>query len=165
MAEAVLDWAVILDAIRQELEAVVNADGRQAFVQVFIGEPIGLPLGGPYACAWYLGREDSRAGRATLGNIMYAAKIQILCLWPMQVERATLESWEADIATVDTNIRRAFRGNATINSNLTDLDISDSENSYGDLPGAGSAANSRFVYRVLQFVLTLDNLEGEPIAA
>lgn len=165
MTEAVLDWPAIMTAVREELEGVTNSNAMPAFAQVFIGEPIGLPPGGPYACAWYLGRTDSRSGRGTLGNIMYAARIQVLALWPVQAERATLENWEADIATVDTNIRRAFRANSTINSNLTDLDISDSENGYGDLPTGIRADSPRALYRVLQFVLTLDNLEGEAISA
>lgn len=168
MAEAVLNWTTIMEAIQDELEAVLNAAGATAFAQVFMGEPIGLPLGGPYACAWYLGRTlaTTAAGAyETHGNVMYASRIQIACLWPMQAERATLESWEADIATIDTNIRRAFHANRTINSNVTDLRIQDSDNGYGDLPGAGGNGNQRFLYRVLQMELRLDNLEGEAISA
>lgn len=167
MAEAVLNWTTIMEAIQDELEAVLNAAGTAAFAQVFIGEPIGLPVGGPYACAWYLGRTlATSAGGSyeTMGNVMYAARIQVLCLWPMQPERATLESWEADIATIDTNIRRAFHANRTINSNITDLRILDSDNGYGDLPASHAAGAPRNLYRVLQMELRLDNLEGEAIA-
>ena len=116
MAEAVLDWPTIMTAIQAELAAVVNTAGAPAFGEnVIAGEPIGLPLGGPYACFWYLGRENARTANgapASYGNVMYAARIQVMCLWPRQ-DRATLAAWEADIATIDTNIRRRFRANST----------------------------------------------------
>ena len=162
MTEAVPVWQDIFAAIQDELEAVQDTAGGQAFT-VIQGEPIGLPLGGPYACFWYLGRTDATEGRQTLGNIMYAARIQILCLWPVQPERATIGERDADIATIDTSIRRQFRANSVINSNRTDLDILESDVSYGDLPiGTGGG---RALYRVLQMELRLDNLEGEAIAA
>lgn len=170
MAEAVLDWPAIFLEIRTELEGVLNSAGELAFQQVFIGEPLAAPLGGPYAMCWYLGRTNSGktgGAPATLGNVMYAARLQVICLWPLQPERSTLPDWEADIATVDTNIRRAFRGNSTINSEVTDLDITDSEVSYSDLPAKPVPLTaSDFVgYRTLRFELRLDNLEGEPISA
>lgn len=161
MTETVLDWQTIFAAIESELRAVTNTAGSAAFLDVIQGEPIALPIGGPYACFWYLGRTDSRAGQATLGNVMYAARIQIACLWPMQVERATLGDWEADMATIDTSIRRALRANSNVNSNVTDLDISDSTLDYGSLPAAAGKAG---IYRVLMMELRLDNLEGEAIA-
>lgn len=164
MSEQVPVWADVFSAIDTELTAVLNTAGDAAFVDVIQGEPIGLPLGGPYVCFWYLGRTDASAGKLTLGNVMYAARIQILCLWPMQAERATLGAWEADIATIDTSIRRRFRANSVINSNLTDLDIGDSQLGYADLPIA-SGSNTRGLYRVLSMELQLDNLEGEAISA
>ncbi len=164
MTEQVPVWATIFTAIDDELTAVLNTAGNAAFADVIQGEPIGLPLGGPYACFWYLGRTDAGAGKLTLGNVMYAARIQILCLWPMQAERATLGSWESDIATIDTSIRRRFRANSAINSNLTDLDIGDSQLGYADLPIA-SGSNTRGLYRVLSMELQLDNLEGEALSA
>jgi len=162
MAEAVLDWQTIFAAIESELRAVTNTAGETAFLDVIQGEPMGLPIGGPYACFWYLGRTDSMSGNETYGNVMYAARVQVACLWPMQAERVTIGDWEADMATVDTNIRRAFRANSTINSNLTDLDISDSSLDYGTLPASAGKAG---IYRVLMFELRLDNLEGEAISA
>lgn len=159
MAEAVLNWATIIAAIKTQLEGV-QYNGAAAFQQVIPGEPLGLPLGGPHAAFWYLGRRDSRAGRQTLGNIMYAARIQIGAFWVKQHERDTLAGLDAEIATVDTNIRRAFRGDSTINNNLTDLDITDSEVGFGPSPGISPSIQ----YRALMFELVLDNLEGEPIA-
>lgn len=167
MAEQVPVWEDIFDAIEAELRAVLNTSGEIAFTDVIRGEPAGLPLGGPYAVFWYLGRTDSpraAGSRATLGNVMYAARIQIMCLWPQRVERSVLGAWEADIATIDTAIRRQFRANSVINSNLTDLDITDSDVSYGTLP-IPAPQGSRGLYRMLQFELVLDNLEGEAIAA
>lgn len=161
MAEAVLNWPEIMAAIKAELEAVENSANAPAFQLVVMGEPIGAVLGGPHCYAWYLGRTNAREGEKTLRNIMYAARIQIMALWPRQ-DISTVETWEADIATVDTNIRRAFRANSTINSNVTDLDITDSQVDYGDLP---AAEGRRMLYRVLQFELRLDNLEGEAISA
>ncbi len=159
MTEQVPVWRTIFDAIDTELSDVTDQDGNPAFVDIIQGEPLGLPLGGPYCCFWYLGRVDSRAGRQTLGNIMYAARVQVAAYWPIQ-DRTTLASFEANIATVDTSIRRAFRANSIINSNLTDLDISDSDVSYGGFP-----TGTQQMYRALMFELRFDNLEGEPIAA
>ena len=161
MSESVLDWTTILAAIENELRGVTNANGDLAFIDVIPGKPLGLPLGGPYACFWYEGREDSLAGQETYGNVMYAARIPIQCFWPRQAERSTLLALEADIATVDTGIRRAFRANSTINSNLTDLKISDSERDNGVFAASGNQT----VYESLVFELKLDNLEGEAIAA
>lgn len=160
MSEAVLDWPVIMDAIEAELRGVLNNDGEQAFLDVLPGKPLGLPLGGPYATFWYDGRTDSVDGRATFGNVMYAARIIIACFWERRVERSTLGALEADIAAIDTNIRRAFRGNSTINSNLTDLDITDSTRDTGGFPGT----QNQTIYHSLEMELRLDNLEGEPIA-
>lgn len=169
MTEQVPDWTTIFDAIETELTAVLNTAGAPAFLEVIQGEPIGLPLGGPYCCFWYLGRTKASTAPAeeTYGNVMYAGRIQIACLWPMQAERETLGAWEADIATIDTSIRRAFRANSVINSNLTDLKILDSQLGYGDLPQSQAAPNTsgRSLYRVLQLELRLDNLEGEAIAS
>lgn len=163
MAESVLNWTTIFAAIQAELEVVTNSAGGVAFEIVIPGEPIGLPTGGPYCCFWYLGRTDAAtAGGAqkTFGNVMYAARIQIAAYWPAQVERATVGTLEADIATIDTNIRRAFRANSTINSALTDLDITDSDVDFGGFP----LSTNQALYRYLMFELRLDNLEGEGIA-
>ena len=164
MSEQVPVWATIFTAIDGELTAVLNTAGDAAFVEVIHGEPIGLPHGGPYACFWYLGRTDPTNGqRKTLGNVMYAARLQIMCFWPVRPERSSWGAWEADIATIDTTIRREFRGNSIINSNLTDLEITDSDLSYGYLPIP--AGTSRGLYRILSMELILDNLEGEAIVA
>ncbi len=163
MAEAVLNWTDIFNAIQADLEAVTNSAGAPAFEIVIPGEPIGLPVGGPYCCFWYRGRiPATKAGgaRATFGNVMYAARIQVAAYWQRQNERSTVGTLEADIATIDTNMRRAFRANSTINNNLTDLDITDSEVDFGGFPLSGNQA----LYRYLMFELRLDNLEGEAIA-
>lgn len=163
MAESVPNWTTIMAAIKSELEAVLNSAGAAAFQEAGIGEPLGLPLGGPHAFAWYTGRRDAiHAGGAgqTLGNVMYAAVIQVGVFWVKQHERDTLEALDADIATIDTNIRRAFRANSTINSNLTDLEITDSQVGFGPSPGISPSIQ----YRALMFELILDNLEGEAIA-
>jgi hypothetical protein len=163
LTEAVLDWPAIITAVQTHLEAVVNSAGDVAFQQVFPGEPLGLPVGGPYACFWYLGRvrSDKTGGASdTFGNEMYAARIQIAAFWPIQPERVSLPDMEADIATIDTSIRRELRGDSTINSEVTDLTITDSTVSYGSFPAGGTPQ----LYRSLMFELHLDNLEGEAIA-
>lgn len=163
MAEAVLNWATIIAAIKTELEGV-QYNGSAAFQQVIPGEPLGLPIGGPHAAFWYLGRRDTTkaaGSQKTLGNVMYAARIQVGAFWVKQHERDTLANLEAAIATIDTNIRRAFRANSTINNNLTDLDITDSDVGFGPSPGISPSIQ----YRALMFELILDNLEGEAIVA
>ena len=65
--------------------------------------------------------------------------------------------------TIDTNSRRDFRGNSNLNSNLTDLEITDSVVAYDDLPVIGRGEFG--FYRKLSFELILDNLEGEAIVA
>ena len=161
MSEAVLDWNTILSAIENELRGVTNANGDLAFVDVIPGKPLGLPLGGPYACFWYEGRIPSREGEMSMGNVMYAARIPIQCFWLRQAERSTLLALEADIATVDTGIRRAFRANSTINSTVTDLTITDTERDNGVFAGS----QNQTVYESIAFELRLDNLEGEAISA
>ena len=160
MSETVINWTTVLTAIQTELEGVTNSSGGTAFLDVIPGKPLGLPLGGPYACFWYEGRMPSREGETSLGNVMYAARIPIQCFWVRQAERATLLALEADIATIDTGIRRAFRANSTINSNLTDLTITDSERDSGMFAGS----QNQTIYESIAFELRLDNLEGEAIA-
>ena len=161
MSEAVLDWNTILSAIENELRGVTNANGDLAFVDVLPGKPLGLPLGGPYACFWYEGRIPSREGEMSMGNVMYAARIAVQAFWPRQAERATLLALEADIATVDTGIRRAFRANSTIHSTVTDLTITDTERDSGMFAGS----QNQTIYESIAFELRLDNLEGEAISA
>lgn len=166
MAETVFDWPAIFDAIEAELVAIQNSAGQAAFQQVIIGEPAGLPLQQkPIACAWYLGRTAPTFADSdrTFLNMMYAARVQIMVLWPIQIERVTLESWEADIATIDTNIRRALRSNSVLGGECTDLDILDSDVTYGELPRPTPPGQAQVwgLYRVLSMELRLDNLEGE----
>ena len=160
MAEAVLDWPSIMRAIKDELALVQNSALRPAFASIITGEPLGLPLGGPHAAFWYIGRTDSRQGPQTIGNVMYAARIQIGAFWCKQNERDTLADLDADIATIDTNIRRRFRANSTINNTMTDLMFGDSEVGFGPSPGISPTIQ----YRALMLDLVLDNLEGEAIA-
>lgn len=164
-----LTWSTIFDAIEAHLAAVENASSAPAFQSVVIGPPAALPLGGPHAFAWYKGRTDplhTAGANKTLGNVMYAARIGIAAFWPWQPDRATHESWEADIATIDTNLRRAFRADATINSNVTDLEILDSADTepYVQMPQLAPGGATSGIYRVLEMELVLDNLEGEAIA-
>lgn len=163
MSEAVLDWPAIITAIQTHLQLVLNNAGDPAFQQVFPGEPLGLPVGGPYACFWYMGRvasDKTEGAPASFGNVMYAARVQIAAFWPIQPERTTLPDLEADIAAIDTSIRRELRGDSTINSEVTDLTITDSVVSYGSFPAGGTPQ----LYRSLMFELHMDNLEGEAIA-
>lgn len=161
MSEAVLNWVTIMDAIEAELRTVLNNAGDAAFLDVIPGKPLGLPLGGPYATFWYEGRTDPAVGMQTLGNIMYAARIAVACFWQRQPERSTLAALEADMAAIDTSIRRAFRANSTINSNVTDLTITDSTRDTGSFPGS----NNPTIYNSIEMELRLDNLEGEAISA
>lgn len=161
MSETVINWTTVLTAIQTELAGVTNASGNTAFLDVLPGKPLGLPLGGPYACFWYEGRMPATEGEETYGNVMYAARIAVQAFWPRQAERATLLALEADLATVDTGMRRAFRANSTINSAVTDLKITDSERDNGVFVGSGNQT----VYESISFELRLDNLEGEAIAA
>lgn len=166
MSEAVINWATVMAAIETTLASVQNSASQTAFKDVILGEPMALPLDGPYCCVWYIGRtlaNTSGGAPASLANVMYAARLQIMVLWPMQGERSKLGAWEADIATIDTGIRRALRADSTVNSSVTDLVITDSQLSYGDLPVAGATKGTFGLYRVLQMELLLDNLEGEAI--
>lgn len=162
MTEAILDWDEIYAAIKQELEGIQDKDGNPAFLTVNIGLPLGLPLGGPHVYAWYTGRQDAvhAPARATLGNVMYAVAIRVMVFWVKQSERDTLQLLEANITALDTNMRRAFRANSTINNRFTDLDISDSQTDLGPSPSISQSVQ----YRWLMFELILDNLEGEAIA-
>lgn len=164
MTEVALDWDAIYAAVRTHLEDDLKRDGSAPrFAQVFEGEPLGLPPSVEsqgYACFWYLGREDSISGRMTLANIMYAARIQVAAFWAIQPERHTLGELDRELADCDTSLRRRFRGDSTINSNITDLNITDSDVSFGGFP-----ISSKALYRSLMFELRFENLEGEAISA
>lgn len=165
MSEAILDWSVIMPTIQSHLEAVTDLDGVPLFRGVYEGPIIGLPLGGPYANFQYIGRMDAKSAggnQMTLGTVMYAARIYVGCFWVRQVERATLALFDQQMAKADTDIRRAFRGDSTINSDVTDLDITDSTTSPGRF---FEGPNPGVMYNALEFELHLDNLEGEPRTA
>ena len=163
MAEVILDYHAIMDAFAAELRAVTKSDGSPAFVDVLAAEPYAAPPHpGPHCYYWYLGRTDSIQGGQTLGNVMYAAVFQVTVIWSLQ-DAAVLEEWNVEIATIDTDIRRRFRGNSTINSAVNDLTITDTDVGYirfGINPRTGIPT-----HRAIELQIHLHNLEGEPISA
>lgn len=145
--------------IADRIQAILEANTTPQFLAVFCGEPLGLPLGGPYAAFWYLGRTEDEK---TLGNVMPTERWQVTCWWNRQPERSTLEAWEVGIADADTALRTAFRGDSTLNGESTDLDITGSSVDYRAFPlGQQPAA----LYRGLSFELLILDLEGEAISA
>lgn len=161
--EVVLDFHTVMNAIRDELRAVTKSDGSPAFEDVQMAEPYAAPPStGPHCYFWYLGRTDSLQGGQTLDQIMYACVFQVTVIWALH-DVAVLEEWNVEIATIDTAIRRRFRANSTINSELNDLTISDSDVGYirfGINPRSGPPT-----HRAIEMQVSLHNLNGEPIHA
>lgn len=146
-----IDHSDVLDRI----EAILVANSTPQFQKVIVGEPLGLPLGGPHAAVWYLGRE---LDGMTLGNAMIVERYQVMCFWPRRPELATLETFENEIADADQALATAFRADSTLNGESTDLSITDSRVDYGVFPSGNT------IYRSLEFELRVLDLEGEAIA-
>lgn len=129
---------------------------------VIIGDPYGLPLGGPYAAVTYMGRGDSGSGGMTLGQAMISERWQITCWWPRSPEKQLIEALEVAIADADEALHTAFRADSTLNSLVTYMDVGGSTVNDVAFPQSNNAGA---VYRSLQFDLNLDDLEGEAITA
>lgn len=166
MAEAILDWPVIMANIKAELASVTKPDGSPVFTAIIEGEPWAPLVDVTWCAFWYAGRvapTHTGGAQQTLDNVMYAAEIEFVGYWPIP-DMAVLPALDAEIATVDTNIRRRIRANSTLNSEVTDLDITDSRAVYANFPNAVAELRG-LTYRVLTMQIILDNLEGEPISA
>lgn len=151
-----LTHATLIDRI----EAILVANTSPVFLQVFPGEPLGLPVGGPYAAFWYLGREVSIG--SLRGQIDVTERYQVTCWWPRQPERATLEAFENEIADADQSLHTAFRADSSLNAasatpTSTFAVVTNSAVSYVVFPG------STLVYRALEFELHVNDREGESI--
>ena len=155
------DRAGIVNRIQAILVAATKIDGSTAmFLQVFPGEPLGLPVGGPYVAFWYLGDSPPPEGLQTIGNVMLHERFQVMAFWPRQVERGTMETLENEIWDANRRLKADFRGDSQLNALVTDLDITDSVVGFGGFPLDGRAA----IYRTLEFELQIRDLEGESIA-
>lgn len=166
MAEAVLDWPAIFEAIKDEISSVQKPDGSPAFDVVRSGEPWAPLVGVTWCAFWYGGRgpaTKSGGANQTFGNNMYAAHIEVMGYWPIPLEQDDLPRLDAEIATADTGIRRAMFRNPTINSRLTDLDIEPSQVSYANFPYALNEQQRGLTFRALRMDMYFDNLEGERI--
>lgn len=153
-----LDHSVIID----RFEAILTAVSTPTFLAVIPGEPLGLPLGGPYTAFWYLGRGmGTRSGEMSLSNALITERWHIECWWPREPERATFERWENDISDADQAIQMAIRGDSQLSGQCSDLWLSDSAIGYKSFP-LGAQPNN--LYRSLSFTVHLEDLEGEAIA-
>lgn len=147
------------------IQALLEGITSPSFVDVFQGEPLGLPPGGPYACWWYTGDQDAEVGRQTLGNVMVDEVFRIAVFWPRVVERTVLPSQEADIWAVSRKVQTAFIGDSTLNdtatSGVTSLEIRTRGVDFGAFPLDPRPQ----IYRVLEFELRLEDLNAESVAA
>lgn len=154
-----LDHAAIID----RFEAILGGVTTPVFEAVIPGEPLGLPLGGPYAAFWYLGRgAGTRSGEMSLSNVMVTEQWHVECWWLREPERATFERWENDISDADQAIQTAIRGDSQLSGECSDLWVSDSSVGYKSFP-LGAQPNA--LYRSLNFTVHIEDLEGEAIAA
>jgi hypothetical protein len=154
-----IDHSAVID----RFEAILTANITPVFAAVFPGEPLGLPLGGPYAAFWYLGRGiGTRSGEMSMGNAMITESWSFACWWPREPERATLERWENDISDADQAIQTAIRGDSQLSGLCSDLWVDGSSVGYRSFP-LGSQPKS--LYRALTFTVHIEDLEGEAIAA
>lgn len=155
--------AIDHQAIADRIQAILEANTTPQFLAVFCGEPLGLPLGGPFAAFWYLGRQPQIG--TLRGQINVTERWAIACWWPRQPERATLEAWEVSIADADQALQTAFRADSQLNAASTTatsrfIDLTDSTVDYRSFPlGAQPGA----LYRGLNFEILLNNPEGEAI--
>lgn len=148
-------------SIATAVNAVLVANTTPVFQAVLAGQPLGLPLGGPYAAYWYLGRGVPVEGTDTLGQVMLIERWQIAFWWPLQAERSTIQALEVEIADCDQSTRTAFWADADLGASVaTYIDLTDSEVGFGRFPLAGSPANAK-IYRGLGYELHVADLEGE----
>lgn len=153
-------------AIVNRIEAImsgVQKGNSPLFKHVYPGEPLGLPVGGPYAAFWYLGRVPKFGN--VRGDIEVYERYQIACYWPRQPEPSTLEAFENEIADADQALQTAFRADSTLSNgsgppyqSSPTIDITDSAVAYGGFPATRGAA----IYRSLEFELHVLDREGEP---
>ena len=139
--------------------ALLRDNTTPVFLDVFVGEPIGLPPDGPYASLRYLGDSDPPEGMRTMGNYMREERFQVRVYWHKRPERATHIDWEKDIVAGKQALRAAFAGDVFLNnsgsSRVVDaLDIGDAQCGYVRM-------SDGMEYRVLEFELRLRDLNAE----
>lgn len=129
------------------------------FQRVFVGEPLGLPVGVDYAAAlWFVGESEKTK---TMSNVMVTQTWRVRVYWRPRLaddDRAALELAVWDCCR---NLQAAFRADSSLGGNVSDMEITLAEgNGWVDV-GALESGPDR--YRVLSFDLELWELEGEAI--
>lgn len=146
------------------IKAILAATDRTTdFKRVFAGEPLGLPLSGPYAAFWLTG--ESRKGK-TLGNVMVRTNVRVRLYWELVGEDTVREAVEQEIWTAMREVQAAFRAdsllNATSDAAIADLEIGNADAGYME---QSSPTGVNAWYRTLTFDLEIEDLEAEAIAS
>jgi len=136
-----------------QIKTILEANSSPNFQVVLIGEPMSIPSGDRVAAAWFSGESEKTK---TLGNVMATQSWVVRCYWRVPPgakgrEKLELEIWDACRA-----VQSGFTGDSTLDSNVTDLDITLASVGWSNIGG-----NS---FRTLSFDLGIIDLEAESIA-
>ena len=142
------------------IEEILRANTSPQFLDVIVGEPLGLPLGGPYAVFWYLGDGMPSEGRGTFTQRFHEERFRVQVYWHRRPELASLKEWEYEITDCKQALLTAFAADSQLGGNCDDLDYSTVENGY-----VKHEVDSIQWYRVLRFDLVLNGLNEEAISA
>lgn len=136
-----------------QIKALLAANSSPNFQVVLIGEPLSIPSGDRVAAAWFSGES---AKTKTLGNVMVTQTWTVRCYWRVQASAQSRQATELEIWNAVRAIQAGFRGDSTLDGNVTDLDISLASVGWSDVGGNA--------FRICSFDLELIDLEAESIA-
>jgi len=129
------------------------------FQRVWIGEPLGLPIGiDRAAAAWFMGEAEKTQ---TFGNVMVAQTWRVRVYWRPRLADADREALELAVWDCCRDLQADFRADSDLGGNVSAIQIELAEG-YGWID-VGALESGPERYRVLTFDLTLWELEAEVI--
>lgn len=138
------------------IHELLRSISKPRFDEYVVGQPRSVSAERVVAF-WYLGDEPPPEGPATLGNAMVYEVFMVRGYWKVSDAPQLRESREGELWDFVRNSKAAFRGDSTLNGNVTDLDVGEAST------GIETFANGN-TRRVAFYELRVKDLEAEAIA-
>ena len=129
------------------------------FQAVYIGEPLGIPVGIDYAAAlWFVGESEKTK---TMANVMVTTQLRLRVYWRPRLAPADREALELAVWDCCRDLQSAIRLDSQLGGNVSDLEISLAEGNGWAAVGPLDQTGEPTRYRVLTFDVELWELEAE----
>lgn len=122
---------------------------------VIVGQPLSISQKRAVAF-WYLGDEPAVEGGTTLTNVMVNEVWMVRGFWEVPDAPQLRDSREVELWDFVRNSKTAFRGDSTLNSAVTDIEIGDAATGFETFASGDTK-------RVAFYEMRLKDLEAESI--